>query len=295
MTRKIAILTLCLSFVLFCFSCNFFNTQNKNNNSKIIAKVYNNILYENEIPQLNFKENNEQDSLAVFRKFVDDWLRKNVVIYQANEQLKKEELSVIENKIQDYKESLITYAYEKALIFQKMDTIIKDSEILKFYNEHKEDFKAQEYFINIKYMILPAEVSEYEQIEEWFKEIGKDSGVIEELQDVAFKYNAPYNLIGQWFKYDTFVEKFRVKTSRGPEKFLKNNTDLYYTDSLNTYLIGINKYTLIGDYLDPVYCSDDIKTLLLNVRQKEFLKKTKENIYKEAVDKNKIQIYYEQD
>jgi len=270
-------------------ACNFLNNSFDKEKGQVLAQVYNRFLYEEDLQGLNLSELSDKDSLAMIRQHVDNWLRENAVLFQAQEQLSTEKLSEIDQQIEDYRNSLVLYLYERELINQKLDTTISTKECQVFYDSHPDNFKLKENILKARYFISPANNPDIDSIEVWFKELEDEN--IERLTEMGYRYAAKFNLSGQWFTYDDFMAQFPVETSRTAEKFLKNNTSLQFSDSTKVYMIEIEQYALLGDLSPYEYCQNDLKTIILNNRQREFLLQTKKKIYQEAVNNNKVQLY----
>jgi hypothetical protein len=66
-----------------------------------------------------------------------------VLIYNANNNLTDEQKN-FENEMEEYKSSLLIYNYEKEFIFQKLDTVVAEKEIEKYYESHPNDFQLKE-------------------------------------------------------------------------------------------------------------------------------------------------------
>lgn len=280
-----------LSCILCLNACQYLQSNKTQKNGKIIAQVNDEYLYESDIDLIQITAKTAKDSSAKVLQYTNNWLKENAVLIHAKEQLNSEELDKIDKQVEDYRKSLIMYSYERALASQKMDTSIKEIDISRYYLSNIKNFYSNNDLIKIRYMILPNSAVELEEVKESFKDIDLDSSVVEQLQDVSFKYSAKHSLEGQWFNYEDFIRRLNVSTVRSPEDFLKNNKELTYADSLMTYLVKIDNYTLAGDTMNLEYCQNDIKALILNQRKKEFISNTKNNIYKDAVDNNEIQIF----
>ncbi len=283
--------------MLFCFglgSCDyipFFKTNGVQEGGKIVAKVYDKVLYESEILDLSFQNQAKEDSTAKVRQYINSWLKKNALIYHAEDQLEPEELARIERQVADYRKSLIMFAFEKALTSEKVDTNIANADLISYFKLNKENFKSNDNLIKIRYLVLANTNPELDSLVKAFENLDINSGNVEVLQDAAFKYNATHSFTGQWFKYNDFKEKLKIPTKRSPEKFLMNNTKLTYADSLNTYLVKIDTFSLAGNYMLFEYCKNDVKSIMMNKRQKHFMSNTKENMYNDAVNKNKVEIF----
>ena len=71
---------------------------------------------------------------------MNDWIRKELMISYAEMNLSMDLLKY-EKQIEDYRASLLIYAYQQELLNQNFDTVIALSEIEDYYEQYKEEFR----------------------------------------------------------------------------------------------------------------------------------------------------------
>lgn len=121
-----------LMLVLALVSC-----QNSGNgkNDKVVAAIYDKVLYQSDLQDILYEGISVNDSLVRTKAFIDNWIRRQLLIRQAENNLDKSELDCLK-EIEDYRNSLIIYKYESLLIAQNLDTVISDEEIEKYVNDN---------------------------------------------------------------------------------------------------------------------------------------------------------------
>ncbi len=121
-----------LMLVLALFSC-----QNSNNgkDDKPVAAIYDKVLYQSDLQGIMYDGISTNDSLVRTKVFIDNWIRRQLLIHQAENNLDKSELDCVK-EIEDYRNSLIIYKYESMLIAQNLDTIVSDEEIEKYLKDN---------------------------------------------------------------------------------------------------------------------------------------------------------------
>lgn len=128
---KISIVT-GLMLVLALFSC-----QNSKNgkDDKPVAAIYDKVLYQSDLQGIMYDGISTNDSLVRTKVFIDNWIRRQLLIHQAENNLDKSELDCVK-EIEDYRNSLIIYKYESMLIAQNLDTVVSDEEIEKYLKDN---------------------------------------------------------------------------------------------------------------------------------------------------------------
>lgn len=121
-----------LMLVLTLVSC-----QNSGNgkNDKPVAAIYDKVLYQSDLQDILYDGISVNDSIVRTKAFIDNWIRRQLLIHQAENNLDKSELDCLK-EIEDYRNSLIIYKYESLLISQNLDTVVSDDEIEKYVNDN---------------------------------------------------------------------------------------------------------------------------------------------------------------
>ena len=145
MSRKIAI---GLVFLLALSSCSH---TNNDSGDKIVASIYNKHLYQSDLQDVMYDGISPSDSLVRAKAFIDNWIRRQLIIHQASIDIDASELN-FSKQVEDYRNSLIVYKYETYIIEKNLDTIVSDLEIdnYKKMNNFPEDMENEA----IRYVIL---------------------------------------------------------------------------------------------------------------------------------------------
>ena len=110
--------------------------QNSNGNGdKAVATVYNKTLYQSDLQSVMYEGISANDSIVKAKAFIDNWIRRQLLIHQAESNIDKSELD-FSRQIEDYRNSLIIYKYETLLIEQNLDTVVTDAEIAKYIEDN---------------------------------------------------------------------------------------------------------------------------------------------------------------
>ena len=138
---------LCL---LLLAGCDYFE---KNSKEVVVAECYGKYLYESDLKGLVPEHTPILDSIQRVNAFIDSWVRKQVLLHQAENNLDKEALD-LDKQMEEYRNSLIVYAYESQLINQKLDTVVSEDEIAAYYEQNKEDFQLRNTMVRVAYLII---------------------------------------------------------------------------------------------------------------------------------------------
>jgi hypothetical protein len=268
------------------FMLNCTNTEDVDN--KVIAKVGEKTLMQNEIAQIIPKNIEIEDSILMANDYVRKWVKQELLIQKANENLTLEQKNLTK-EIEEYRNSLIIYKYKNELMNQQMDTLVTKTQIEQYYNENPDNFKLNTNIVKAVFLKIPNQVANTKLIKELVddsSEEGKNA-----LREYCIQYAKSFDFFNDnWVNFE--LVKNNIPTEINDERlFLARNNQIELKDSIYYYLVTLDDYKLQNELAPIEYVENNIKNLILNKRKIEFLKQVEENIYKEGVRQNKFTIY----
>lgn len=126
--KRFAVGLVCLLALMSCQ-----NSKN-GNDDKIVASVYDKVLHQSDLQSVMYEGISSNDSIVRTKAFIDNWIRRQLLIHQAEENIDKSELD-FSKQIEEYRNSLIIYKYETIMIEKNLDTVISDEEIAKYVED----------------------------------------------------------------------------------------------------------------------------------------------------------------
>ena len=275
-----------LFFIVLFTSCDVFTFQEKEDvKSDIIAIVNTEKLFKEDIKSIIPSNVTKQDSIIIVKSFVKDWAVKRLLLDKAKNNSSLEVVNEIDELVKDYKESLLINSYKEQLVKQSLDTLITEEEIDSFYKVNKENFKLNEELVKIRYLHIPENINDKEEILQLFK--SDDILDLEELekQELSFKFHQFNDSV--W----TAVDKVLLKLPFSKEKLLKKTKFIQKQDSLGLYLVAI-KDVLTRNEIAPVsYIKSTIKQMILHRRKIELIREIEKIIVKDAIQNNNFKTY----
>lgn len=292
--RKIALLSYC--YIVIFSSCDFFQKKEIKTEEKPIAKVFEKFLFASDLQGLIAAGTTAQDSLEIVNSYIDKWVRKNLVLHTAEQKLTDEQKN-IEKQMNDYRESLLIFLYEKAIVNQKLDTVVNENEVRGYYEKYKTSFALKNNLVKIKFIIAKKESPKIDSVKYWLKSPMSDK-FLAKLNDFCSQYSTNYSLSrDQWLSMDDLTKQIPFK-NENQENYLKymwadkdENRIVELKDAEKMYVANIREYKLKGDPAPLSYIADDIKKIIVNKRKLSLVKKIYEDIYQDALKKGNFEIY----
>ena len=269
--------------LLFVVSCNFGNRPDE----EPIARVYDRYLYPSDLSDIIPVTSSVADSTKIADMFIKNWTHENVLLEQAELNLTEDQLNFEEN-LNKYKNSLIIYAYEQALVNEKLDTSVSILAMANFYERNRENFLIKKPAYKLKYVKVSREEEEIDQLKKWIR-----SGKEEDLDDLQLYCET--NGIKYYLNDSVWVTAETIHNEIPPQNemnFFKDpGTGLFeLEDDEFVYLIFVNSVLKQGEQAPLELVKSELRSLILNRRKRELLKKMRQDIYNEALRKNNIEI-----
>lgn len=262
--------------------------NDKDSNREVIARANNAFLYLDNIKDIVPHGTSSKDSLERLKKYIDNWVREALVIQKAEDNLTDEQKNV-EKQLQDYRNSLITYAYEKELVKQKLDTTIENQEIEQYYNNNRNNFELKDNIIKVVYVKVNKKAPGINKLQKWYKSDNlKDK---ELLAGYCHQFAENFYLDdNSWLLFDDLLKEIPIQTYN-KELFLQNNRFVEVSDSTNSYFLNIKGFKIRNSLSPLSFEKENIKNIILNKRKLQLITKMKEDIYNDAANNKKIEIF----
>lgn len=287
MYSRLYIILLLIIPVMALTSCKFFPGKKS---GQIIAECYDQYLYVDDLEGIVVPGLPPNDSIAVVRQFIDNWIMQQIMLQQAENNLTESQTD-FSDQVEAYRNSLIIYAYESELIRQKLDTAVSMTQIEEFYNNNQQDFQLRENIVKARYIKIPAGTKQdvVKKAERLLK--SDDIDDIDKLLDLCQNSMLTcYTEEDNWIRFDDLIREVPIATE-DQESFLKNRRYYEASDSLYMYLVNF-KEIKTKEAVSPLsFEIDNIRNLILNRRKIELMERMQQEVFKEAMKNNDFTIY----
>ena len=253
---------------------------------RLLVNLYDKELYLSEIK--NALPAEQSDSADFVQSYIDGWIKKQLLVAQAEMNL-TEALKDVEYRINDYRNSLLIYAYQQELIKQNFDTVVSKEEIQSYYEENIADMELKENIFKGRYVRTSIDAPNLSVLKKVFRSVkeGDEEDLIEYCRQFASDYHLEDS---QWVYFSKFVDKLPVKVSNQPY-YLSSNKYYTYTSDSSKYFLFIAQYQIKGSVTPLVLMQEKIRKIILNRNKLLFLRQLEDDLYQNAIANNKIKIY----
>lgn len=278
--------TIFISAILLCVSCNFF----KETDDRIpVARVGDAYLYQEDIENIVADGTTPEDSILLINNFITRWATQELLVDGAKRNLPETQQDEFNKLVTQYKNDLFTKAYLEALVNKYIDTTITTSEAQSIYDTNRETFKLNEELVKLRYISLPLNAINKDEVERRFQRYNKDDRAY--FDGVALQFKSYSFNDSIWVKLSQAAEKIPVVNAENKSELLKKSNFIQLKDSLNLYLMQINDVLQQNDYAPLEYVKPTIDQIIINKRKLELIKQLEKDITKDAIKNNQFEIY----
>lgn len=276
-----------LIFPLLLFQC----SEAESENNEVVARVGEKNLYQSDLSQIIPKNLEKQDSSLMADDYVRKWVKQELLIQKANENLTPEQKN-LSKEIEEYRNSLIIYKYKNELMSQQMDTLVTQNQIEEYYAANPDNFNLNSNIVKAIFIKIPIDIVNTKLVKKLVDDNSEEGK--NELREYCIQYAKSFDFFNDKWVNFKLVKKNIPGEISDEQLFLNRNNLIEMNDSNYYYLVTIQDYKLQNELAPIEYVENNIKNLILNRRKIEFLKQVEDNIYKEGVRQNKFKIYTEE-
>ncbi len=268
--------------------CNLISTGDK---GQVLAECYGKYLYRDELHGLISPGTSANDSIAITKQYIDNWIMQQVMLNQAENNLTADQKDFTE-QLESYHNSLIIYAYESELVKQKLDTSITEQEIEQFYENNKQNFQLLENIVRVKYVKIPVVSAKPEFLKTTAKLLkSSDTDDLDKLLDLCDKSLLTcYTNEEEWLRFGDLLNEIPIETD-DQEGFLQNRIFYETKDSLYVYQVSFVEVKTKEGVSPLSLESEKIRSIILNQRKIELMDKMQNEVFQEALKNKKFTIY----
>lgn len=226
------------------------------------------------------------DSASIPHSEVERWIMDQILLSEAKEKLNN--IQEVESLVDDYRNSLLIHHYENKIIADNLDSIIRDDELIKYYQSNKAEYKLEDTYVRLLFLKVNKPVKEEKSIVEWMQNINATNLY-------HLKKYCDNNAEQCFLNPDSWI-KWKDIQSHVPSKFinansLSNGLERTFADFKQSFFIKIIE--VIKPNQDPPisYIKEKATRSILHQRKNQVLDNIKRQLYDKELNKKNIKFY----
>lgn len=278
MSRLICSLLIVTGFLTAC--------QNTEKN-RPVARVYDKYLYESDLQNIFLSNVSKEDSTLIAKAYIDKWIQTQLLLKQAENNLNDRDKNVA-RQLEDYRASLLIHKFEQEYINQKLDTLVKESEVEQYYYSNKQNFVLTEPIVKALFIKLRKEAPQTPKIREIYRSTRQED--IQLLDNLAYQAAIYYDFFNdQWVPFSVIIKQLPYSVGDYNQVFAKQFLEM--EDGSFIYLVALRDIKEQGEIAPLDYIVNDIKQLIVNSRKQDLIDQLERNLIVKAKDERNFEIY----
>lgn len=253
-----------------------------------LARVSNKYLYESDLENIIPPGTDINDSIVIVKNYIDTWILNQLLIEKAENNLPGNEKN-FDQQLENYRNSLLIYAYESKLVSQTLDTIISPDELQLYYDDNIQNFTLHDHIVQVVWAMFEADAPYLKDVNRFFysdEESDYDSLLIQ-FEDNAEEYFTADHL---WIEWSVFGESVPINPSSVENYLIRNKKDTLKHDDYLFYIV-FRDYRIKNDHAPLEMVTGNIRQIVLNKRKRSIINQMQKEIFQQALANNEIEIY----
>ena len=262
--------------------CSNFSNNNSNN---LVARVGENFLYENDLPEYTSKD----DSLIKISNFIETWAKEKVLFDLSIINLSQSKKLEIDELVDNYKVDLYINSYKDLIVNSRIDSIVTTEQMDSFYSLNIHNFKLNENLIKYRYIKVPNDNININRIRSYIVRVNEEDRYF--LDSLNFQF-ADYKLNDStWYTERDVISSINFINQDNKSRYFKKNRLFTIEESNYTNFFIVNDILISGNIPPISYLYERIKSTIINQRKLDLLKNINKEILNDALISNKYEVF----
>lgn len=267
-------------------SCNLLEKSSKR--SDAVARVGTYYLYQSDLTGLVPEGSHPDDSLELTKSYIDNWIRRHLILMEAESQLSAEQKDV-SAKLEEYRQSLLQYRIENEVIAPLMDTVVDSDLIITYFKANKEQLALRRPLMRGRFVKIDRDAPRQDYLRQLIG--SKGSRNAKELEEYCFQYASQFQVADTNWLYVDEVMRGTSTEMMQEFSFGQSGVVQQHSDSTHVYLLLLRDYKGVGEAPPLSVEAQNIRSLILLQRRQEFIERYYQDLYKRSLAEKQYEIY----
>ena len=269
-------------------SCGFLGGDTSKKNSKVVARVYDSKLYEEDM-QAVFPENlSYEDSIVLSRNFINSWAKQQLLFRKSKVNMPTENIEM-EELVAKYRQDLFINTFKEALIKQKLDTVVQKEQLLAYYESNKESFKLNKVLIQFKFVKIPKNHKDKKQ---WKRLLRSNKHIdLQLLAESEEQFQDSFLNDSVWVSYKKVLKELPVLKDLKTTSWMRPNSFFQKYESDGLYFIYVKELRRKNEIAPLEYIEKTLQEMILHQRKLELVHTIEDVLVDDAIKNKQFEIY----
>ncbi|WP_101543524.1 peptidylprolyl isomerase [Bacteroides cutis] len=273
-----------LLILLLCVAC---KEQHDHEGRTPLVELDGNFLYREDLQSVLPDGLTTDDSLLFAEHYIRNWVEDVLLYEKARSNIPNN--GEIDKLVENYRKALIMHTYQQALIHQTLSGEISEQELIDYYTKNHVLFKVERPLMKGLFIKVPLTAPQLGNVRRWYKTENREA--VEHLEKYSLQNAVKYEYFyDKWVPMADVLDLMPLKAA-DTEKYLDKNRHVELKDTAFYYFLNVSDFRRIGEQEPFEFARAQVKDMLLNMKQVEFMQQVKNDLYQRAEKKNEIKYY----
>ena len=284
--QNVIIWTIIVNLIFIFGSC---SQQYDHKGKKPLVEVSGKFLYQEDLQAALPLNLTDDDSVLFAENYIRIWIEDALLFERAEDNVRDSEK--VKALVESYRRALVMHAYQEELVKQQLKDEITPAEITDYYEKNKALFLLEYSVVKGVFIKVPLQASGLADVRRWYKKNTQDA--IEKLEKYSLRHAVTYDYFYDVWRPLKEIEAMLPSRNWAEESdFLKWNRDVELKDTAFHYFLHIEEFLGKGEQKPVDFAQEEIKEILINLKRVDFINRVKEDLYRQASDKDEINYLY---
>lgn len=278
--------TTCFGLLIFllCAAC---SERHDHKGRTPLVELDGNFLYREDLQSVLPTGLSKDDSLLFAEHYIRNWVEDILLYDKAQSNIPNN--GEIDKLVENYRKALIMHTYQQALIHQRLSEEISEQDLTEYYEKNQALFKVERPLMKGLFIKVPLTAPQLGNVRRWYKMETREA--VEHLEKYSLQNAVKYEYFyDKWVQVSEVLDMLPLKVS-DVDEYLDKNRHVELKDTAFHYFLNVSDYRPVGEQEPYEFARSQVKDMLLNVKQVEFMKQVKDDLYQRAVKRDKIKYY----
>ena len=273
-----------LLILLLCVAC---KEQHDHEGRTPLVELDGNFLYREDLQSVLPDGLTTDDSLLFAEHYIRNWVEDVLLYEKARSNIPNN--GEIDKLVENYRKALIMHTYQQALIHQTLSGEISEQELIDYYTKNHVLFKVERPLMKGLFIKVPLTAPQLGNVRRWYKTENREA--VEHLEKYSLQNAVKYEYFyDKWVPMADVLDLMPLKAA-DTEEYLDKNRHVELKDTAFYYFLNVSDFRRRGEQEPFEFARAQVKDMLLNMKQVEFMQQVKNDLYQRAEKKNEIKYY----
>lgn len=198
-----------------------------------------------------------EDSAAMFRTIVDEWVRELVLVDFAKNNIP--DIERIERLVESYRNNLIVTSYLQSMS-ERSQSEVGESRIKQYYESNKSNMVLEEPIVKGAFLKVSQSDQSLDRLRDWMAEFSESS--IDKIEEAGLRHASNYKYFKDtWQSWGDIASQIPYRFFDA-DAFVRSTKNFETADGGSVYLLHISDYLPSGSEMPYEYARIKIKEIL---------------------------------